>query len=232
MFRHFTDISGNIKCELLPLYYNVFDGPLPSGKQLRERLEEIRVLLFENKKALSKKGGLEQENSPEDKEGSVNDDENDKKGNVKDNPKDKFFPAYLLAFLAYGPLSIEPYHGWSIAKDDGMGKIPKEPEIAIMSREDLQNAKEEYEKKGSVSDRKTSAKRKEFERYNEVGEGLVEEMRKSRLAQERMLEFQEFERKIASLDKAITLMVELGVPEEEIRAKKFEQLQLLNRVFN
>jgi hypothetical protein len=42
LWRKFTDTSANVKTIILPIYQKIFNGPLPSGKQLEERLEELR----------------------------------------------------------------------------------------------------------------------------------------------------------------------------------------------
>jgi hypothetical protein len=295
MWRKFKDISSNVKNCILPLYYKVFSGPLPSGKQLQERLEELRRLLWieekKNKKSETKKekaetkkekgetkkekgdkgekkdkgekgdkgqdvqvqkdeeNGQAQANNEridltdantEGTEGvesgtsnRLNTEESSSDLNTKDinnEPDQDYFPVNLLAFFIYGPFSSEPFAGWTIPNDEGMGKIPGNPDMKPMSRSDLKQAKEEA-LNSSVSN---SKKRKESSSL-EIGIGeVIEEMRLQRGAIDRRL--QEMQRnqtthrkklQIENLEKRVNLLKELKKPRDVIEAAQEELLLLL-----
>jgi hypothetical protein len=143
LWRKFTEITGNIKNVILPIYQRIFNGPLPSGRQMEERLEELRTLLHavevNNKKKRSKakqdkrKEGQQNNEGEEKQDEDDEDDEEDEEQEGENNnpvtstnttssagaseappPVPKdYFPMCLLAFFAYGPLSSQPYAGWA-----------------------------------------------------------------------------------------------------------------------
>jgi hypothetical protein len=133
------------------------------------------------------------------------------------NPDADYFPVILLAFLAYGPLSLEGYSGWSaIPKDEGMGIIPTcANNVKPMSRRDLQQAKEDAQSasgdNNSSSSGKGSGKRKDSKSID-IPSNL--DLAAPKIAEEMMLQRLIFERKeqINKYNMKIALMKEWKRP--------------------